>query len=163
MSIMNLPDVKTLKIAIITAWFNDDVTQGLLAGTLKVLQESGLSESQIVTIRVPGAVELAQAAMPLAKSGKFDAIIALGAIIRGKTSHYDHVCSMTAHGLQRVALDTGVPVVFGVLTCENLQQARERISYDRVGHKGEGHKGEEAARTALEMIAVTHQIQALQK
>ncbi|MEB3206080.1 MAG: 6,7-dimethyl-8-ribityllumazine synthase [Vampirovibrionales bacterium] len=154
-------DIAGLNIAIVAAWFNDDVTQGLLAGVVKTLTESGLSESQYKIIRVTGAVELAQAAMPLAKSGKFDAIIALGAIIRGKTSHYDHVCSMTAHGLQRVSLDTGLPVVFGVLTCDNVQQARERISYDRVGHKGEGHKGEEAARTALEMIAVMREVRAI--
>ncbi|MEB3246076.1 MAG: 6,7-dimethyl-8-ribityllumazine synthase [Vampirovibrionales bacterium] len=144
-------------IALIVSRFNTAMTSELLAGAERVLTDAGVHATQRPVFWVPGAVELPQAAMPLAKSGQFDAIIAFGVVIRGDTTHYDTVCQMAADGLQRVSLDTGVPVVFGVLTCENETQVWDRLGR-QVGKKGEGHKGEDAARTALEMIDVLRQI-----
>lgn len=141
-------DVQALdfKFAIVAARFNDFVVELLIRGAVETLSQRGASEKQIEIVRVPGAFELPLVAQKLATSGKYHAIIALGAVIRGGTPHFDYVCNECASGLSRVALDTGVPVAFGVLTTDNVEQAVERA-----GGKG-GNKGADAAAVALEMV-----------
>ena len=138
-------DARGLRLAVIVARFNADVTRRLLEGCRDELAARGASEDALSYMEVPGCFELPLMAKTLAASGAFDAIICLGAVIRGDTPHFEYVSSATASGIQRAALDTGVPVVFGVLTVDNEQQA-----YDRLGGPA-GHKGREAALTAIEM------------
>ncbi|HLP40078.1 MAG TPA: 6,7-dimethyl-8-ribityllumazine synthase [Fibrobacteria bacterium] len=133
------------KVALVVSRFNSRVTDHLLAGAVGVLKRHGAAPKDITVARVPGAVELPIAAKALAMTGKYDAVVALGCVIRGDTTHYDYVCSMAAQGVLDAALDTGVPVIFGVLTTENLEQALERAEINR------GDKGGEAALAALEM------------
>ncbi len=135
-----------LRVAIAASRFNDLVVERLLAGARDGLIRHGVDEASITVAWTPGAVELPLVAQRLAASGEFDAVICLGAVIRGATGHYDHVATQCAAGLSRVALDTGIPVVFGVLTTENTEQALERA-----GGKA-GNKGFEAATTAIEMV-----------
>jgi len=135
-------------IAIIVSQFNSDITDKLLAGALSHLHTAGVSSHQISVIHVPGAVEIPLTAQLLAKTQQYQAIICLGAVIRGDTSHYDYVCEQVSQGCQRIMLDFSIPVIFGVLTTENFEQA-----LDRVGGK-EGHKGQEAAAAALSMINI---------
>jgi 6,7-dimethyl-8-ribityllumazine synthase len=139
-------------IAIVTSRFNEHVTEKLFAGAHARLLEHGYSEQQVTSMTVPGAVEIPVIAQSLAMSGRYAAIICLGAVIRGETSHYDYVCEQVSQGCQRVALDHGIPIIFGVLTTENDEQALERC-----GGK-HGHKGREAADGAVEMIALLGQI-----
>lgn len=141
-----------LRIAIACARFNDLITERLLAGARDGLQRHGVDGGSITVAWAPGAFELPLVAQRLAASGEFDAVIALGAVIRGATGHYEHVAGECAGGLQRAALDTGVPVVFGVLTTESVEQALERA-----GSKA-GNKGYEAAETALEMADLLRQL-----
>ncbi|MHB8377275.1 MAG: 6,7-dimethyl-8-ribityllumazine synthase [Dehalococcoidia bacterium] len=138
-------DATGLRLAIAVSRFNADVTRRLLEGCRDELSARGVTDDALSVAEVPGCFELPLMAKLLAASGAFDAIICLGAIIRGDTPHFEYVSSATASGIQRVALDTGVPVVFGVLTVDNEQQA-----YDRLGGPA-GHKGREAALTAIEM------------
>ncbi|MEI8000221.1 MAG: 6,7-dimethyl-8-ribityllumazine synthase [Actinomycetes bacterium] len=138
-------DASGLRIVIAIARFNDHITGLLLEGAGGVLREHGLDAP---VHWVPGAFELPVVAKRLAESGKVDAVICLGAVVRGDTPHFEYVAGECAAGLSRVALDTGVPVVFGVLTTNTLQQA-----LDRCGGT-EGHKGAEAALTALETAAL---------
>lgn len=145
-----------LRIAIACSRFNGQVTAPLLAGAISELDRLGVGERQRNVVWVSGAFELPLAAMALAKKRCYDAVICLGAVIRGETSHYDFVAGECANGLQRVQLETGLPVVFGVLTTENIEQA-----LDRAGGKV-GNKGTEAAMTAVEMANVLRQIEALQ-
>lgn len=134
------------KIGIVVSEFNASITDALLAGAKETLLASNISEADIQVVYVPGAVEIPFAAQLMAKSGKFSAIICLGAVIRGDTSHYDYVCQQVSYGCQRVMLDHDVPVIFGVLTTENEAQALERVGGT------EGHKGKDAAQTALHMV-----------
>lgn len=134
------------RVAIAASRFNDLVVERLLAGARDGLVRHGVDEASITVAWTPGAVELPLVAQRLASSDEFDAVICLGAVIRGATGHYDHVATQCAAGLSRVALDTGIPVVFGVLTTENTEQALERA-----GGKA-GNKGFEAAATAIEMV-----------
>lgn len=138
-------DASGLKFAVICARFNDFITERLLAGALDVLKRSGAKLEEIAIVRVPGSWELALAAKALAGGKRHDAIIALGAVIRGETPHFDYVSAETAHGLAAVQLETGIPVAFGVLTTNTVEQA-----IDRAGGKS-GNKGSDAARTAIEM------------
>jgi len=139
-------DASGLRFGIVVSRFNGDVTRKLLEGCEDELRQRGASGGEAVAVHnVPGCFELPLMAQTLAASGAFDAIICLGAIIRGDTPHFEYVSSATASGVLRVGLDTGVPVVFGVLTVDNEQQA-----YERVGGAG-GHKGREAALTAIAM------------
>jgi len=138
-------DGQRLRVAIAVSRYNESVTRGLLDGARAALAECGVPEDAVTVVSVPGALELPLAAQELADSGRHDAVVVLGAVIRGETSHYDHVCAETARGCARVALDAGLPVAFGVLTCETLAQARERSS------PTPKNKGVEAARTAVEM------------
>jgi 6,7-dimethyl-8-ribityllumazine synthase len=137
-----------LRVAVVVARWNSFVTNKLLEGALAALRECGLSEEDITTAWVPGAFEVPTAARWAAESGRFDAIVCLGAVIRGETAHFEYVAGGATDGIGRVSQDTGVPVVFGVLTVDSVQQAM-----DRAGGK-DGHKGEEAARTAVEMATL---------
>lgn len=139
------------KVGIITARFNDFITSKLLSGAIDGLVRHGVAEANITSAWVPGAFELPQIASKMAESGKYDAVICLGAVIRGTTTHYDYVCSEVAKGIAKVGLDSGVPTIFGVITTENIEQAIERA-----GSKA-GNKGYEAAVTAIEMVSLTKQ------
>ncbi|MDQ0225044.1 6,7-dimethyl-8-ribityllumazine synthase [Metabacillus niabensis] len=134
-----------LKIAIVVARFNEFITSKLLTGAEDGLRRHGVEEENVTVAWVPGAFELPLVANKLAQSGKYDAVITLGTVIRGATTHYDYVCNEAAKGISQAALKTGVPVVFGVLTTETIEQAVERA-----GTKA-GNKGYEAAVTAIEM------------
>ena len=141
-----------LRVALVCARFNDFITDRLLAGARDGLLRHGVDEGSITVVWVPGAFELPLVAKRLAGSGEYDAVIALGAVIRGATGHYDHVAGQAAAGLARAALDTGVPVVFGVLTTDTIEQAIERA-----GTKA-GNKGFEAASTAIELADLMRQL-----
>ena len=139
-------DASGMRLALVVARFNDHITQRLNDGCRDELASRGLDPGKLLSLEVPGCFELPIVAKELAAGGGFDAIICLGAIIRGDTPHFDFVSSETASGIQRAALDTGVPVIFGVLTTDNEEQALARV-----GGSG-GHKGREAALTAIEMV-----------
>jgi 6,7-dimethyl-8-ribityllumazine synthase len=130
---------------IILSRFNDFIGSKLLAGALDELKRHGVSEDNIDVVRVPGAFEIPLTAQKFAQTKKYNAIITLGAVIKGSTSHYDYVCSEVAKGVAQVGLNTGIPVIFGVLTTENIEQAIERA-----GTKA-GNKGADAAKSAIEM------------
>lgn len=134
-----------LKIAIVTARFNDFITSKLLEGAVSGLTRHDITPSNITEVWVPGAFELPLAAQTLAETKKYDAVICLGAVIRGSTTHYDYVCSETAKGIANAGLKTGVPVIFGVITTETIEQAIERA-----GTKA-GNKGWDSAMAAIEM------------
>jgi 6,7-dimethyl-8-ribityllumazine synthase len=136
------------RVALVCAKFNGAITVRLLDGALSGLKDSGVSLDTVDVAWVPGAVELPLAASRLLWSGGYDAVIALGAVIRGDTAHFDFVAGECAAGLQRVALDTGVPVIFGVLTTDTVAQAQDRAG------PGPTNKGYEAAVTALEMVGL---------
>lgn len=133
------------RYAIVVSRFNEFITSKLLGAALDGLTRHGVAESDIDTAWVPGAFEIPLVAQKLAASKKYDAIITLGAVIRGSTSHYDYVCNEVAKGVAKVQLDSGVPVIFGVVTTENIEQAIERA-----GTKA-GNKGYDAAISAIEM------------
>ena len=139
-------------IAVITSLFNDNITLLLKSGAIERLIECGISPDQITALDVPGAVEIPLIAQQCAKLNRYDAIICLGAVIRGETSHYDYVCDQVSRGCQQVMLQYDLPVIFGVLTTENEDQA-----LDRVGG-AHGHKGRDAADAALTMIALMEQL-----
>jgi 6,7-dimethyl-8-ribityllumazine synthase len=153
---LKIIDVKEVKsqfpIALVVSRFNEDITRLLLEGATKRLKEFGFSNDDITIVWVPGAIEIPIAAQRLAQLGTFEAIVCLGAVIRGETSHYDYVCEQVSQGAQHVALQNDLPVIFGVLTTENEDQAR-----DRLGGK-HGHKGREAIDTAVEIVNVLKQI-----
>lgn len=148
-----LLDGDGLRIAIACGRFNSQITQRLLDGALRRLDDLGVDESGIDIVWVPGAFELPIAARTFARSGSVDAVICIGAVIRGETSHYDFVAGECAAGIQRVQLDTGVPVVFGVLTTEDVDQALARS-----GGK-HGDKGAESAEVAVEMVNLIARIE----
>lgn len=143
-----------LRIAVVTARFNEFVTERLHAGARDCLLRHGVDAGAIDSVWVPGAFELPLAALTLAQTGKYRAVICLGAVIRGDTTHYDYVCNEAAKGIAAAGLQTGVPVIFGVLTTENAEQA-----IARAGGKS-GNKGWDAAMTALEMANLLPQIKA---
>ncbi len=142
------PDPGALRFAIVVSRFNEPVTSKLLEGAVAAFQEHGVPGNNLTVAWVPGAFELPVACQGLARTGRYDAIVALGAVIRGETSHYDHICSEAAHGLMRVGLEQALPVTFGVLTTENTDQARARAG----GPKG--NKGADAAAAALTMCGL---------
>ena len=131
--------------AIVVSRFNEFITSKLVGGTLDCLQRHGATDNQITVIWVPGTIEITTAAKKLAQSGKYAAVICLGAVIRGSTSHYDYVCQQISRGVGQLNYDTGVPTIFGVLTCETIEQAIERA-----GTK-QGNAGVSAAMAAMEM------------
>jgi len=138
--------------AIVVARFNDLVTRRLLEGAVGTLQRHGVPEDRITVAWVPGAFEIPLAADRLARSGRYVAICCLGAVIQGQTSHHEYINAQTAAGIQRVALETGIPVLFGVLTVDSLEHA-----LDRAGGKA-GNKGSEAALAAIEMASLLRHI-----
>ncbi len=145
-AVQNERQATGLRVAVIAGRFNDFIVEPLLNGAVGLLEQHGAQRDAIKVLRVPGAFELPLVAQKLAASGRFDAVIALGAVIRGDTPHFEFVAGECAAGLARVALDTGVPVIFGVLTTDTVEQAS-----DRAGGK-HGNKGADAALTAIEMV-----------
>jgi 6,7-dimethyl-8-ribityllumazine synthase len=139
------------RIGLVCGRFNDLITGRLLAGAENGLAVHGVREEDVTVVWVPGAFEIPMAAKALAETGRYDAVIALGAVIRGETAHFDHVAGQCARGIQEAQLATGVPITFGVLTTENLEQALERSG-------DEGNVGEECARTALELADLLRRI-----
>lgn len=142
-----------LKVAIVTARFNEFITSKLLGGAIDALTRHDINPNSIDEVWVPGAFELPLAALTLAESKKYDAVICLGAVIRGSTSHYDYVCNETAKGISHAALKTGVPVIFGVVTTDTIEQAIERA-----GTKA-GNKGWDAGMAAIEMANLMPKLQ----
>ncbi len=141
-----------LRLALLRSLFNLPVTDGLVAGARTALAEMGGDPAEVETFDVPGAFELPLAAHAAARSGRFDAVIALGAVIQGETDHYEHVAREAAAGLAAVGRQTGVPVAFGVLT------VREEVQAQRRAAPGPGNKGAEAARAAVLMVRTLHAI-----
>ena len=137
---------KNMKTAIVVARFNEFITSKLLSGCIDCLIRHEAADEDLTVAWVPGAFEIPMAAKKLAESGKYDAVICLGAVIRGATPHFDYVCAEASKGIAQVSMQTGVPVAFGVLTTENIQQAVERA-----GTKA-GNKGVDCAMTAMEMV-----------
>lgn len=147
------PDPQGLRFAIVVSRFNESVTKLLLEGAVATFLEHGVLDGNLTVAWVPGAFELPAACQAMARSGRHDGVVALGAVVRGETSHYEHISSATAHGLMRVGLEQGLPVIFGVLTTEDGDQARARAG----GAKG--NKGAEAALAALSMCGLLRPIQ----
>ena len=140
------------KFCIIISRFNEFIGSKLLSGALDELKRHGIAEDTIDVVWVPGAFEIPVIAKKCAKSGRYNAIITLGAVIKGSTSHYDYVCAEVSKGVAQVGLETGIPVIFGVLTTDNIEQAIERA-----GTKA-GNKGSDAAKSAIEMANLMNQI-----
>lgn len=140
------------KIAVVVSRFNQEVTSKLYEGCIAQLRERKIADSDILAVWVPGAVEIPIAAQKIAQLGIYDVIIALGAVIRGDTSHYDYVCDQVSQGCQKVSLQNNLPVIFGVLTTENDDQAFARVGGSH------GHKGTEAADAAIEMVSCLREI-----
>ena len=145
-------DTAGARIGIVAARFNDGVVSRLLEAALDTLARHGLNRDEIPVARVPGAFELALAARWMARRKSADAIVALGAVIRGDTPHFDYVCAEAARGIQAASIESDIPVVFGVLTCDDRSQADARAG------GGHGNKGAEAALAALEMVSLRRRL-----
>ena len=143
---------KDIKIGIVAARFNEFIVSKLISGAVDGLKRHNVCDDDITLAWVPGAFEIPLIASKLAKSGKYDAVICLGAVIRGATSHYDYVCNEVSKGVAHVSLETGIPVLFGVLTTDTIEQAIERA-----GTKA-GNKGYDCALSAIEMINLSKEI-----
>ncbi|HKV25137.1 MAG TPA: 6,7-dimethyl-8-ribityllumazine synthase [Candidatus Acidoferrum sp.] len=141
-----------LRFGIVVSRFNNFITERLLMAATDALQRAGAGSKDVDVVRVPGSFELPLTAKKMAVTGKYDALIAIGCVIRGETSHYDYVCSETARGLQLAQMDTGVPIIFCVLTCDTVEQA-----IDRAGLKG-GNKGFEAGLAAIEIAHLSRKL-----
>jgi 6,7-dimethyl-8-ribityllumazine synthase len=142
------------RFALVVSRFNSFITERLLAGALDALEAAGASADAVEVVRVPGSFEIPLAAKKLAGGGTADAVIAIGCVLRGETSHFDYIASEVARGVQLAQLDTGVPIIFCVLTCDTLEQA-----IDRAGLKG-GNKGHESGVAAVEMANLSRQLRA---
>jgi 6,7-dimethyl-8-ribityllumazine synthase len=145
---VGVPNGVRRSVGIVAARFNGEITTRLLDGAIEALVRSGVQRDRIEVLQVPGAFELPLGAVALARTRRYQCIVALGCVIRGETPHFEYVAQEAASGLQLAALETGVPVSFGVLTCDTVEQAVER------SREGEDNKGAEAARSALEMADV---------
>lgn len=143
---------KKIKVGIVAARFNEFITSKLLSGAVDTLRRHDVAEDDIDIAWVPGAFEIPLIASKMAKSGRYDAVICLGAVIRGATSHYDYVCNEVSKGIAHVSLSSGIPVMFGVVTTENIEQAIERA-----GTKA-GNKGSDCAEAAIEMVNLIHEM-----
>ena len=141
-----------LRVAVVVARFNGVITRQLLAGSLETLERHGVRDEDIAVAWVPGAFELPLVAKSLAKTGRYDSVVCLGAVIRGETTHYDLVAGQASGGAGAVALETGIPIIFGVLTTENMDQA-----LNRAGGKA-GNTGSSAAEAAIETARLIHAI-----
>jgi len=148
----NLPDAGPFRFGIVVADWNREITGALLEGALEALSSAGADESKSTVIRVPGSFELTTGAALLARQNQYDAIICLGCVIQGETRHFDFICQAVAGGLTSLSIQTGLPVIFGVLTTNDMQQARERA-----GGKF-GNKGFEAGVTAVQMAFLSKSI-----
>lgn len=138
--------------AIVVSRYNELITSKLLAGAIDCLQRHGAADEQIFVVWVPGACEITQVSRKLADSGKYVAVLCLGAVIRGQTAHYDYVCQQVVRGVGQINYDSVTPAIFGVLTCETIEQAVERAGTKR------GNAGADAALTAMEMADVMQQL-----
>ena len=145
---------RDLRFAVLAARFNERVVEGLVRGAVDALRRHGVADKQVEIVRVPGAYDMPMVARRLAQSRRYDAIIALGAVIRGATAHFDYVAGECASGLARVAAETGIPVAFGVLTTDTADQAM-----DRAGGKA-GNKGADAALAAIELANLLRRLEA---
>ena len=145
---------QNIRVGIVAARFNEFITSRLLGGAMDALLRHDESEDDVYVAWVPGAFEIPLVASKMAKSGKYDAVICLGAVIRGATSHYDYVCNEVSKGIAAVSLESGIPVLFGVLTTENIEQAIERA-----GTKA-GNKGYDCAVSAIEMVNLIREMDA---
>src|SRR6266481_2985616 len=143
-----------LRLGIVVSRFNSFITERLLTAALDALKRAGAANENVDVVHVPGAFELPLAAKKLAATGRYHALIAIGCILRGATAHYDYVCSETSRGLQLAQMDTGLPIIFCVLTCDTLEQA-----IDRAGLKG-GNKGFETGLAAIEMAQLSRKLRA---
>lgn len=141
-----------VKIAIVASRFNSFIVDRLYAGAIKTLKQNGVEDNAITVVKVPGAFEIPVAVQALLDKNEFNAVITLGAIIRGETPHFDFISNECTHGISQLAINSGVPVIFGVLTVDNAEQA-----LDRAGDE-ESNKGSEAAAAALEMIGILEKI-----
>ena len=141
-----------MKVAIVASRFNEIIVNKLLGGAVDGLVRHGVEEDNITAAWVPGAFEIPVVASKMAQSGKYDAVICVGAVIRGQTTHYDYVCNEVSKGIAEVGLDTGIPVLFGIVTTENIEQA-----IARAGSKS-GNKGYDCALSAIEMVNLMKQI-----
>ena len=139
---------KGLRFGIVVSRFNDFITSNLLVGTLEGFKESGVDKADLKILKVPGAFEIPQAAKKLCATGSIDAVVCLGAVIRGETSHFDYICAEASRGIGQVGLEFNIPVLFGVLTTENLEQAIARSG------SGSSNKGRETALAAVEMATL---------
>ena len=137
-----------LRFGVVVSRFNDFITSNLLKGAMDVFSQYGVKEDDLKVLKVPGAFELPQAARKLCSIGNFDAIVCLGAVIRGETSHFDYICAEASRGVGQVGLEFNIPVLFGVLTTENLEQAVARSG------SGSSNKGRETALAAVEMASL---------
>ena len=146
--------VRDGRFAVLASRFNEFVVDALVKGAVDALRRHGAAEKQVEIVRVPGAYDMPLVARKLAQSRRYDAIIAVGAVIRGQTAHFDYVAGECASGLARVSAETGVPVAFGVLTTETAEQAM-----DRAGGKA-GNKGAEAAASAIELVSLLRRLEA---
>ena len=147
-SAVPLGDASNLRLAIVVSRFNVEVTGRLRDGAVRALREAGAAESQIQIFDVPGAFEIPQAARAAAETGRFDAVICLGCVIRGETPHFEYIASAVAHGITSASGDTGIPMAFGVLTTNSLEQAMARAQ------ETPDNKGREAAAAAIEMASL---------
>jgi 6,7-dimethyl-8-ribityllumazine synthase len=139
--------------ALVVSTFNRDITDGLLRGACAALTEAGVDSADITVVRVPGAFEIPLAARRLAQSGRYDAVVCLGCLIKGETMHFEYIASAVSHGIMAVSADTGIPVTFGVLTTLTEEQAAARAA------EGRDNKGREAALSAVEMITLVEAIE----
>ena len=142
----------SVNIAVVISHFNAEITEKLLEGAMERLNEYNCTLEQVTVVKVPGVVEIPLVVKCLAKKSCYDAIICLGAVIRGETTHYDYVCEQVSQGCQRVMLNSDVPVIFGVLTTEDRAQALDRVGGNH------GHKGRDAVDAAFDMISVLEQL-----
>jgi 6,7-dimethyl-8-ribityllumazine synthase len=141
-----------LRFGIAASRFNSFITDRLLSAALDALERAGAQSGDVDVVHVPGSFELPLSAKKMAQTGNYDALIAVGCVLRGETTHYDYVCAETSRGLQLAQMDTGVPIIFCVLTCDTLEQA-----IDRAGLKG-GNKGFEAGLSAIEMAQLSRKL-----
>jgi 6,7-dimethyl-8-ribityllumazine synthase len=148
-----LQAAKNVKVGIVVARFNELITHSLLRGAVETLKRLGVAENRVTVAWVPGSLELPITAKKMAETGKFDALICLGAVIRGATAHFDVVVNQTASGLLKASLDTNVPIIMGVLTTDTIEQALERAGTKM------GNKGSEAALAAIEMVNLFNEIE----
>ncbi|MDQ1519996.1 MAG: 6,7-dimethyl-8-ribityllumazine synthase [Actinomycetota bacterium] len=145
-------DAHGIRFGLVVARYNLDVTKKLLDGAERVLRDHGVTDEHMTVVWVPGAFEVPLVARRLALGRHVDAVICLGAVVRGDTPHFEYVAGECAAGIMRVSLEVDMPVIFGVLTTDNLEQAQARVG------GAEGHKGEHAARSAIEMVALLRQL-----